>query len=60
MPNEFNQYFSGLLTALRAAEVEQKKRYDSAIDIEDISEATAVTIDARNKIQQIRKCGLTP
>ncbi len=55
MPNEFNQYFSGLLTALRTAEVEQKKRYDSAIDIEDMSEATAVTIDARNKIQQLRK-----
>lgn len=55
MPNEFNQYFSGLLTALRAAEVKQKKRYDSAIDIEDMSEATTVTIDARNKIQQLRK-----
>gem|GEM_PF-2764901 len=55
MPNEFNQYFNRLLTALRAAEVQQKKRYDDAIDIEDMSEATAVTIDARNKIQQLRK-----
>jgi len=55
MPNEYNQYFSGLLTALRAAEIEQKKRYDSAIDIEDMAEATAVTIDARTKIQQLRK-----
>lgn len=52
MRNEFDQYFGGLLAALRAAEVEQKKRYDGAIDIEDMAEATAVTIDARNKIKQ--------
>jgi hypothetical protein len=55
MSNEFDQYFSGLLTALRAAELEQKKQYYSAIDIEDMAEATAVTIDARTKIQQLRK-----
>lgn len=43
------------MTALRVTEIEQKKRYESAIDIEDMTEATAVTIDARTKIQQLRK-----
>lgn len=55
MSNEINQYFSELLAALRVAEEEQKKIYDNAIDIEDMAEATAVTIDARTKIQLLRK-----
>lgn len=55
IPNVVNQYFNELLTALRAVEIEQKERYDSAIDIEDMAEATAVTMDARTKIQQLRK-----
>lgn len=55
MQNEFDKYFSGLLTSLRVAEAEQKKRYDSAIDIEDMAEATSVTIDSRNRILQLRK-----
>ena len=53
--NEINQYFSGLLAALHNAEVEQKKIYDNAIDIENMEEATAVTFDARKKIQLLRK-----
>jgi hypothetical protein len=55
MFNEFDSYFNGLMTVLRAAEAEQKKRYDNAIDIEDMTEAMAVIIDARTKIQQLRK-----
>lgn len=55
MQNEFDKYFSGLLNFFRVEEAEQKKRYDNAIDIEDMAEATSVTIDARNKIQQLRK-----
>ena len=55
MSNEIHQYFSELLAALRIAEAEQKKIYDNAIDIEDMAEATAVTIDARTKIQLLRK-----
>jgi hypothetical protein len=50
-----NQYFCGLLTALRAEEVAQIKRYVNAIDVEDMAEATAVTINARTKIQQLKK-----
>ena len=55
MPDEFDSYFNGLTALLRAAEAGQKKRYDNAIDIEDMTEAIAVTIDARTKIQQLRK-----
>jgi hypothetical protein len=56
MLDEFDSYFNGLAAVLRAAEAEQKKRYDGAIDIEDTADAIAVTIDARTKIQQLRKC----
>jgi hypothetical protein len=55
MPNDFTQYFNELLTALHAEEAEQKKRYNCAIDIEDMAEFTAVTIDAQTKIQRLRK-----
>jgi hypothetical protein len=55
MSSELNQCFRELLTFLRAEEVAQKKRYDNAIDIEDMVEATSVTIDTRTKIQQLRK-----
>jgi hypothetical protein len=55
MPDEIIRYFSGLFAALRAEEIKQKERYDGAIDIEDVAEATAVTVDARAKIQRLRK-----
>jgi len=49
------QQIEALLDALKISEQEEKKRYNAAIDIEDMAEATAVTIDARTKIQQLRK-----
>jgi hypothetical protein len=49
------QQIEALLDALQLSEQEEKKRYNAAIDIEDMAEATAVTIDARTKIQQLRK-----
>jgi len=52
---KIEQQIVALLDALRASEQEEKKRYNAAIDIEDMAEATAVTIDARTKIQQLRK-----
>jgi hypothetical protein len=55
MLDGFDLYFNALADVLRAAEAEQKRRYDNAIDIEDMTEAIAVTIDARTKIQQLRK-----
>ena len=55
MSNRFEMQIQALLDALRTSEQEEKKRYDAAIDIEDMAEATAVTIDARTKIQQFRK-----
>ena len=55
MSNEIHQYFSELLAALRFEEAEQKKIHDNAIDIEDMADATAVTIEARTKIQLLRK-----
>jgi hypothetical protein len=53
--DRFSSYFDSLIDALRITEAEEKKRYDSAIDIEDMAEATSVTIDARTKIQHLRK-----
>lgn len=55
MSDRFSSYFDSLIDALRITEAEQKKRYDAAIDIEDMAEATSATIDARTKIQQLRK-----
>ncbi|MDR1580490.1 MAG: hypothetical protein LBS35_09050 [Synergistaceae bacterium] len=55
MLDGFDSYFNGLVAVLRTEEAEQKKRYYNAIDIEDMAEAMAVTIDARTKIQQLRK-----
>lgn len=55
MLEKFDAQFDNLIATFRLAENEQKKRYNDAIDIEDMAEATAVTIDARTKIQQIRK-----
>ena len=56
MPDGFDSYFNGLTALLRAAEAGQKERHDNAIDIEDTAEAIAVTIDARTRIRQLRKC----
>ena len=53
--SEIDVRFNALIETLRAKEQEEKKRYDAAIDIEDMTEATDVTIDARMKIQQLRK-----
>lgn len=47
--------FRYLIDLLHEEEAKQKKRYDAAIDIEDMTEATAAIIDARRRIQQIRK-----
>jgi hypothetical protein len=55
MTNEYRRLFDGLIATLRAKEAEEKKRYDSAINIEDMTEFTAVTNDARAKILSIRK-----
>jgi len=55
MTNEYTLYIEGLMNALRTAESEEKKRYNNAIDIEDMAEATSVTIDARGKILKLRK-----
>jgi len=56
MIDGYIQHFEGLLNALHAAEAKEKQRYNNAIDIEDMAEATAVTIDARTKILKLRKC----
>jgi len=55
MTNEYTLYIEGLMNALRTAKSEEKKRYNNAIDIEDMAEATSVTIDARGKILKLRK-----
>ena len=55
MSNNFSSHFIELLNFFREKEAEQKKRYYGAIDIDDMDEATAVTLDARVKIQQLRK-----
>lgn len=55
MSEKRDHCFHYLIDAMRVEENEQKKRYDTAIDIEDMTEATAVIIDARTRIQQIRK-----
>ena len=55
MFNKYNQCFDVIISTLRAIEVEEKERYDSAINIEDKTEFTTVTNDARAKILNIRK-----
>ena len=55
MTDGLSKHLEGLINALHAAESEEKKRYNNAIDIEDMAEATAVTIDARSKILKLRK-----
>lgn len=55
MALNFKQFLNELIIFLDEEDTEQKKRYYSAIDIEDMDEATAVTLDARGKIQQLRK-----
>lgn len=52
---EMQSKYDNLITALFSIEVAQKERYNSAIDIVDTAEFTAVTIDAQTKILQVRK-----
>ena len=44
-----------LIDVLRTEEQKEKKRHEAAIDIEDLSEAKGVMMDAWEKIQQLRK-----
>jgi hypothetical protein len=53
--NEIELQINALIDALRIKVQEEKKRYDAAIDIEDMAEAKVVMFDARAKIQQLRK-----
>ncbi|MDL2233237.1 hypothetical protein LJC63_06620 [Ruminococcaceae bacterium OttesenSCG-928-L11] len=55
MSNKIAHQITALIDALRTEEQEEKKRYDAAIDIEDMAEAKEVMFDARTKIQQLRK-----
>jgi len=50
-----NEYFDEIVTALRLAEIAEKKRRDSAIDIKDMDEAHAINADAFAKIMNLRK-----
>jgi hypothetical protein len=53
--SEIELQINTLIDALRTKEQEEKRRYDAAIDIEDMAEAKEVMLDARTKIQQLRK-----
>ena len=55
MSNEIELQINALIDALRTKEQEEKRRYDAAIDIEDMAEAKEVMLDARTKIQKLRK-----
>ena len=55
MSDKYKRLFDELISTLRAKESEEKERYDSAINIENMAEFTAVTNDARAKIFNIRK-----
>lgn len=55
MSNEIEQKMNALVDALRTEEQKEKRRYDDAIDIEDMTKAKEVMLDARAKIQQLRK-----
>ncbi|ADU26815.1 hypothetical protein [Ethanoligenens harbinense] len=55
MSSEIELQINTLIDALRTKEQEEKRRYDAAIDIEDMAEAKEVMLDARTKIQQLRK-----
>ena len=55
MENGYTYHFEEAVNVLRAIEGEELKRYNKAIDIEDLEEATAVTVDARTKILKLRK-----
>lgn len=55
MSNEIEFQINALIDALRTKEQEEKRRYDAAIDIEDMAEAKEVMLDARTKIQKLRK-----
>ena len=56
MASGYTHHFEEAVKALRTIESEELKRYNKAIDIEDLAEATAVTIDARTKILKLRQC----
>ena len=53
--NEIELQINALIDALRIKVQEEKKRYDGAIDIEDMAESKVVMFDARTKILQLRK-----
>ena len=55
MSNEIRLKINALIDALRTEEQEEKRRYNAAIDIEDMTEAKEVMLDARTKILQLRK-----
>ena len=54
MTSMYSQHYENILSILRSAEAEQKKRYDDAIYIDDNVEFRAVTNDARAKIIKVR------